>query len=47
MVTFEYLDLARCNQIHGARQGCEYKGDVMNVNDFTWLENKFKAWIGV
>jgi hypothetical protein len=33
--------------IHGARRGCEYKGDVMNVNDFAWLENEFKAWLGV
>lgn len=33
--------------IQGAREGCRYDGDAMNVNDFAWLEQKFKAWVGV
>jgi hypothetical protein len=36
--------------IHGAREGCHWASedyDTMKVNDFVWLENKFKEWVGL
>jgi hypothetical protein len=36
--------------IQGAREGCRWISedyDAMKVNDFAWLENKFKEWIGL
>jgi hypothetical protein len=36
--------------IQGAREGCRYAGeefDAMKVNDFAWLEERFKRWTGV
>jgi hypothetical protein len=36
--------------IHGARAGCAWAGQDFNpmaVNDFAWLEEQFKRWIGV
>jgi hypothetical protein len=36
--------------IQGAREGCRYASeefDAMNVNDFDWLEQRFKRWTGV
>lgn len=36
--------------IQGAREGCRWASenyDSMKVNDFVWLEDKFKEWIGL
>ncbi len=36
--------------IHGAREGRRWAAenyDAMKVNDFVWLEDKFKEWIGL
>ena len=36
--------------IQGAREGCKWESkdyDAMKVNDFSWLEYKFKEWVGI